>query len=243
VTPTWITRARRSRAVAAARLRCHAVLEAAVAGESIWLRGPDDPDLRAAVARTLPDADHFELLDDGQLRPWGRRVPTERLPGLAWRPLEEAVGVELPAALLAGHAPPPVAVRLVRTGEAREPGGLRTTLDRWARYAVGAPRVRLERWRFAASADGRVVVLGSPLPPVAGERLVVEASVARPAGWAWSPPVDAAVLAAAYGTGPDDLVLLSPDGSAEVIPADAFTRASRSAVRMTARDVGASLET
>jgi hypothetical protein len=247
VTSTWITRTRRSQAAAVARLRGRAGLEAALAEESIWLRGPDDADVRAEVIRALPDADHFELLADGSLRPRGRRVPTERLPELTWRPLAEAVGIEPPTALLCGHAPPPVAVRLLRTGAAREPGGLLTDLDRWAEYAACAPRVRLERWRFAACADRRVVVLGTPLPPIAGQRLVVEAGIAVPAGWGWSPPVDAAVLAAAYGVGRDDLVLLTPDGAAEasaaeasaaeVIGADAFARASRSAVRLTVREV------
>jgi MoxR-vWA-beta-propeller ternary system domain bpX2 len=73
---------------------------------------------------------------------------------------------------------------------------------------------------------------------VAGRFFVEQEGVAVPAGWRWEPAVDAAVLRRLCNLGPGDLALLDQDGTFDLVPAGQFVRASRSAVRLSARGEG-----
>jgi hypothetical protein len=94
--------------------------------------------------------------------------------------------------------------------------------------------VRLERLTFAASADGRALVRGRPLPPIPGTRYYERAGVAVPCGWGWPSWLTAELVRAALVIAPGTLALFSPAGTWEEIPADQFVRATRSAARLTA---------
>jgi hypothetical protein len=111
---------------------------------------------------------------------------------------------------------------------------LLTSIDGWTAYAIQAPQVRLNRWQFAAAQDGRAIVRGDPLPPLPGERWVEREGIAVPAGWRWSPPVEAAIVRAVFGLEPGDLALWQTDGTWRRIRAADFAPASRAAVRATA---------
>jgi hypothetical protein len=107
-------------------------------------------------------------------------------------------------------------------------------LDAWVTYGTDAPQVRLNRLRFAVSSDERVIVQGSPLPPLPGERFYERAGVALPCGWGWSPAIEPDLLRTAWKLGPHDLALVRPDGSWEHIRGEQFVRATRSAIRQSA---------
>ena len=96
--------------------------------------------------------------------------------------------------------------------------------------------MRLAPCTFALSESGTVVVRGRPLPSIAGKRLVEQKGVAVLAGWCWEPAVDVAVVRRLLDLSQGDLALLHDDGSFDVVPASAFVRASRSAVRLSARE-------
>jgi hypothetical protein len=59
--------------------------------------------------------------------------------------------------------------------------------------------------------------------------------IAIPAGWMWTPPVQAFVIHRAMGIPPDDFVLWQADGTLEIILASAFAHGTRSGVRATRR--------
>jgi hypothetical protein len=127
---------------------------------------------------------------------------------------------------------------LVRSAQLDVPSVLLTTIDRWNDYAIRAPQVRLDRWQFAADEGGRVVIRGQPLPPLAGQRWVEQDGIAVPAGWWWSPPVEATIVRLVLGLEADDFALWQLDGTWERIGAARFVRASRTAVRATAEASG-----
>jgi MoxR-vWA-beta-propeller ternary system domain bpX2 len=201
--------------------------------EGVWLQGPAaDVELEAAL-RALPGGRRYTVLADGQLVAAGTRVPHGYLPEGPWLPLPEWFGVRLDPASLAGRPGPGILLQLVPSSKFREAAVLLTTLDAWSAYAGTAPQIRLDRWSFALSDAGEVIVRGTPLPPIRGLAFVESEGIAVPAGWTWTPLVDAAVLRDLLGLEPGDLALLRPDGPWDRLPADVFVRATRSAVRLT----------
>ncbi len=216
---------------------------------ALWLRGElggtDNTELLSLPGRrysVLPD-------DNRQLVPAGLRVPQAYLPDGDWQPLNEWLQLRLSHPAVAGAAPPPARLELVRDVQSRETNVLLTTAADWAEFAGVAAGLRLGRLTFAAATTGEmpantedareshwrkrrpVIVRGAPSPPIPGTAFVEVEGIAVPAGWRWSPALDASVLRAAFGSASKDLILLLPDGTCERIPADAFVSANRHAAR------------
>lgn len=221
-------------AAIAGRLRQLGGVEVCRLGENLWLRGNALDESLDRRLRCLPGAQRFLVLPDGQLRAQGARVPRGRLPEGPWIPLRRWLAVELPLAGLAGRLQERVPLKVVRSTEPQDPGAILTEVDAWQTYVATAPQARLDRWMFAAAGDGRVLVRGSPLPPIRGERLVDRDGILVPAGWTWSPAVEAAVIRNLLGLGEGDLALLHPKDAWECVPAAELVRATRPAVRTTA---------
>jgi hypothetical protein len=207
----------------------------------LWLRGPPGPDESLdRLLRRVPGARRFRVGTGGRLTEAGRRLAvSDRLPEAGWTPLASYL---VPAEFAGlGLVPPPpapgpvaVPLRLVpAAGRPLEAAALLCDWPRFARWALGAPGVRLARLAFAVSGAGEVLVVGLPPPPLAGCRLWRAGSILVPCGSAWSPAVDAAVLARALALSPGDLGLLAPSGEIDVIPAAGLVAASRSSVRAT----------
>ncbi len=211
-------------------------VEVCEVGAEVWLRGPkSDPKLERALD-VLPGVARYAVLASKELVPNGKRVPSGRLPEGAWGPLPAWLGVSSPspgAPAEAGQAP----LSLVRSAMEREPNLLVTDIGTWLGYARGAPKVRLKPLAFAASEDGRVVVVGKPLPPIEGAPFSESHGVAVPCGWAWSPPVDDAVVAGLLALPEQDLAIFRPDGTWEHVPKSGFVRATRGAARITADEL------
>jgi len=234
-TTAWAARVPREAAAAAAALRLRDDVLVAEAGDHVWFRGPALSAALELELRKIPGAERFDLGDDGSLTPHGARVPTASLPELPWQRPDAFFRVTPQPAALPGKVSTRATLRVVREPAAREREAtvLVTSHSTWAQYASTAPQVRLRALRFAASADGRVLVRGTPLPPLAGRRYVEQDGVALPAGYAFSPAIDAASVRALLGTDAPSLVLFHEDGTYERIDATEFVAASRSAARTT----------
>jgi len=230
----WAVSLDAARGGAAAEMRLEPGIEALECVETLWLRGTSSDERLELLLRRLPGATRFEVLADGQLLPAGKRLPSGRLPDGTWVALKSFNQVALPVATLAARLLKRVPFRLDRVGTHEEASLLLTRKADWLAYGDSASQVRLDRLTFAAASDGRVLVRGQPLPPIAGERYYARAGVATPCGWGWPASLDAKVVRDALGIGADELALFSPAGTWESIPGDQFVRATRSAVRLTA---------
>ena len=230
----WALRMAREDAAALAGLRLTPGVEVAEDGRQIWLRGQRADESLAVLLFALPAAGRYEWLPPSQLRELDRRIPSSRLPELEWHSLHKWLQVQSPLAAIAGDLPAAVALRLVRTGMERTPDVLLTRLDAFQEFARRAALVRLERLQFAAAADGRVLIRGTPLPPLPGQRFVTHGGVAVPAGYNWHPAVSAEVMARRLGAPADALVLWNEDGTVTRLHKEQFVAASRSAVMATA---------
>lgn len=205
----------------------------------LWLRtGPSSEPLPPAL-RQLPAEAVYTLDAAGRLFQPGRLTPTATLPALAWQPVRELLPVELPTAALPAQGAPRYRPRLVPSAQAEPGAALLTSLAEWLRYAETAPEIRLVGLRFAAAADGRVLVLGTPLPPLPGQEYWVApgaapAGLLLPAGHALEAPLLAPLLAQQLVPAQDALLLFAPDGGWERVPTAHLLPATRAAVRRTA---------
>jgi MoxR-vWA-beta-propeller ternary system protein len=226
-----------------ARLRRMPGLTVCQSDDVLWLRGDIDEAEIAPQLSTIPGARRFDLLPDMQLRPLGRLVPEGHLPEGPWQPLASWLKVELPPMSVVSSAPPlePVRLRLVRTGEVRDPALLEVSLETLADYIELAPQWRIQRWQLAlaretaAAQNKTVLVRGLPLPPLPGQFWTEQEGICVPAGYSWEPTVNAAVVRQLLGLEPQDLALLDPQGTHEVVLPDHWIRTSRSAVRQMRR--------
>lgn len=231
VSHTWAVCLPRDGLASAAGLRLEPGIEVLELPEAIWLRGHSADERIQRLLLQLPGASRFDVLPGGDLRPAGSRLPSGQLPAGTWTRLKDWIKVELPAAAFAAGEPVRTPLQWVRIPGESDANVLLTTLADWAAYGDTAPQIRLQPLRFAVAADGRVVVQGHPLPPLPGERYCERAGVAVPCGWGWSPAVEPELLRDAWKLEPQDLALVSTDGSWERIQADQFVRATRSAIR------------
>ena len=221
-----------------ARLRRMPGLTVCQCDDALWLRGDiDDAEIAPQLA-AIPGARRFDVLADKQLRPLGRLVPEGHLPKGPWQPFATWLKVELPPLSIASAAPPlePVRLRLVRSGEIREPALLEVSLETLSDYIETAPQWRIQRWQLALAREddvrGRaILVRGLPLPPLPGQVWTEQEGVCAPAGFTWEPAVNPAVVRQLLGLAPQELALVHPAGTHEVVLPDHWVRASRSAVR------------
>jgi MoxR-vWA-beta-propeller ternary system domain bpX2 len=213
-------------------LRRGAGLEVSEQTDGLWLRGEDEALLRRMLL--LPGCRLFSVLGDGQLVPHGARVPRGRLPAGPWQALDRWLTVRLDPAALPGRLLDTVSLRMVPSTIEREANVLLLPLAVWARYAVEAPQVRLQRWTFAV-ATRLVVLRGLPLPPLPGQHFCEAEGVAMQAGYSWEPAVDATVLCSVLRLEKGDLALLHADGSWDHIRAGDFVAATRAAVRLSVK--------
>lgn len=204
------------------------------AAGQLWLRGLPAQDPLPVELRALPARVAYGLDEAGRLFPAGRLAPTARLPALPWLPLRELLPLTLPPAALPAQDAPRYRPRLLASAQPQPGAALLTTLAAWAAYAEAAPEIRLQSLRFAAAADGRVLLLGAPLPPLPGQELWQLAGLLLPAGYALEAPLLAPLLSRQLSPAGTELLLFAPDGGWEPVPLTQLLPATRAAVRRTA---------
>ena len=219
---------------ALADLRRHGGIAVRLDGGRAWVRW--DPtnaaDREAVLRRLLPRAgvELYARRDGLWYRP-GARLPDFGVPDNEGRPLH---GVVFPAPVRpeAPSDPPPLplALALVRDDRPRPSIALRCPIEAlgaWADLATSAEIERLE----ASAAGGLALVVGRPLPAVAGAERFWGGLVLLPLGFRVEPELPEPAVRRALGASGGDRLLFT-DGGAEVVPADAFRALSRASVRL-----------
>ncbi|MFK7820602.1 MAG: hypothetical protein AB8G99_17915 [Planctomycetaceae bacterium] len=239
----WAIRIQQSERQQLSKLRGYADIEVCSSTKdgTVWIQGTESDKLQPILASI--SGDRFDILPDDQLIERGKRVPTEVLPSGDWKPVDAWLEVELPVPQLANAQFKSVSLELKRvTSEPIEANGLLTTAEAWLNYIEHTAEVRIKPLQFAACADGRVVVIGSPLPPLPGTRLIIKEDVAIPAGFEWSPQVEPIVVRRVFnsrGATDGDLVIWTATDQWEAIDSHSIVPATRAAVRTTLASLGA----
>jgi hypothetical protein len=232
---TWAASLPLDRAAEALRLWKEAGIEVCATSDRLWLRGnhwSDDLDLHF---RSMLGAQRFGVDDQGLINPVSCALPVDCLPTGPWMRFKDWFALAVPPRHFAARQDSRVALRLIPSEHVQPVSILALSLAAWCDYAQMAPAVRLKQWSFAVNEDMQVIVRGTPCPPLPGSHFVETEGIAVPAGWSWSPPLDVAVIRSAFGLKEGDLLLMHHDGSHDMIAADEFAQATRSAVRFTAR--------
>src|SRR5262249_2751971 len=142
----------------------------------------------------LPALNRYSIHDDEQLTPWNQLTPQARLPAGPWMKLSDWATLSLPPRGWPGERPAAVRLQLIRSGRERTAGALLCDWHAWTDYATAAPQIRLEGLAFVANSALQAIVRGAALPPIPAQPLTDNAGILIPAGWTWSPPIDAGAL-------------------------------------------------
>jgi hypothetical protein len=236
----WAVRLPSESAHAVASIRTVSSVEVCPQTDQIWCRGDTSDEAMELRLRQLPGAWRYDVTADGQLIPVGELAPCEKMPPGPWVRIGDWLRLELPDAEtsrgeFSRRSLPRVSLTLVRDATPRQPTILRTSIQAFERYGSNAPAVRISQWTFVMRADGECLVRGLPLPPVPGEQIVEFVDLLVPAGLIWSPTVDVAVIRELFQLQSGDLALLRDDGGWELIQECQWVRATRAAIRMSAR--------
>jgi MoxR-vWA-beta-propeller ternary system protein len=229
----WALRMPTGAAPAVGPLRLLPGVEAALVADDLWLRGAKLRDDDERQLREIPGAERFAIGDDAELIPPGARVPIGWLPEAQWLPLPEFARLELALAPLQ-HSPPRQQPLVLAGDDVERPiAAILTSIDALSEYADSAPLVRLLRLKFLASSDGRVLIVGAPLPPLAGERFWESEGIFVAAGYRWQPAIDALLVRRALGLAENELAMWRADGTWERASREDLVLARRDAVRAT----------
>jgi hypothetical protein len=224
-------------AVAAAPLRKVSDVDVCVVDGRLWLRGTKWNEGLDRSLRKILGAERFHRLPDDEIARWGDTLPSQRLPNGPWIPLKDWLQPAAPVTVWPARIDKRTSLQMVRSADEQSANVLLVNFQLWKEYAAAAPQIRLRQLTFAVSDDGQSLIRGEPIPPLPGTRYIETDGIARPLGWAWSPMVDASVLRAALQLDDRELALLTSDGTYEVFRADDFVRATRSAVRLTEKEL------
>lgn len=203
-------------------------LQAADDGELVWLRGiaiAEEIDLRI---RQLPALHTYELKDGELLFPPNALTPVSKLQTFNWQPLSQFITVTLPVSGMPGKITQQHRVRLIPCDTADKSDALLTSLETFKTWVATAPKMRLQVLRFAVSENNRVLIIGSPLPPIPGREYIIRDGILLPCGYQFDPPAIAALL----NTDPDEWLLFEPDGHWQPVPKDCFVPVTRNGVRL-----------
>lgn len=239
--PRWLARAPRRSIVELASARTRPGLWVGDADEArYWFTGEGPfreltPEVRQLLRR-VADLELFEVRDNNNIAIVDKLVPVADVPTVTWRTLADEIDVSVAAPRFAPARAAAVSLQLVRSHHVSHPTGWYGPWEIWEAYAITAPRIRLDRLEFATSSEGRVVVLGTPLPTLPGTQLVESAGVLIAAGWTWSPPLDPPLVRQILGLADGERALwLANSTSWERLSAEAFVPARRESVRQTGR--------
>lgn len=208
-------------------------LKGALSGSTLWIKGIMPAEADSIAIQAIP---YIKLYyqKEGLLFAKGSLLPAKKLPSaLLWSPLNTM----LPAAL------PPlnhnyfgisqkVDVKLVQSAMEQEPVALLVTKDEAAAYIESAPKVRLQRLLWAGI-DDKVVLVGTPLLPVAGKAFWQQENMLLPAGYALELPVLAKAMKKMLDPKGEHVILWQQDGRYVLVPTDALKPLSISSFRLT----------
>src|SRR5688572_13870184 len=157
-----LLRLHRADSVALGPFRVRAGFALCSADDALWLQCPDMAEEETA---SLPCVARYRMNGRGLLTPFHSTLPVAAAPAGPWLPLEKALAVQPVQPVMPGRTRERLALSIVPTEREMCAQALLLPLAELAPWVEEAPRVRLERLQFAAAADGRALVRGTPLPP------------------------------------------------------------------------------
>lgn len=224
----------------AAGLRRIPGIRACLINDGFWLRGSTCDESLAQMLAQLPATDRYAVDAKGMATRPDSLLPSTKIPDVGWDTLAACFMLALATPAMPGAAPERHPLRLIRSHTERPSTAVMCRFDEWAHWAHDAPGHRLSRLRFSRTGD-EALVLGDPLPPLAGSYCHLLGSVILPAGYEIDSISDAIMLRDIFRLNDGDYALVHASGSEddhssatwELIPALAIAPADRASIRAT----------
>ena len=200
------------------------------AGERVWVTWPADLPRVARLLIGVTGAEFFTRRGTAWHR-FGHRLSTSDAP-----PDDEGLpltGMVLPGRitpLVPESREPTTTVILTRGGVIRAASALMCSTSALATWAAGALTTELAGVRVATDGE-RAILIGDRLPSLPGATRFWGMDVFLPLGFRTEPELPDALIRAAAGAEPDELLILTPNG-AEIIARSAFAPATRAGLRL-----------
>lgn len=211
-------------------LRLFDQIEIAEAGDKLWLRGRNAAPAVSTILSSIPASERFKWLSEDKLRPANSRFATVTFPAANWQLLSKWLQVALPIAALPVTVQRKQDLHLIASEHCEEANALLVQTETWATWAVQAPATRLKSLKFAASDKNRTLILGLPLPPLAGQRMLAKDGIVTPAGMTWSPHVSSTTVREILGIGSETRILWETS-AVHILPDELFVPASRASAQ------------
>ncbi len=215
-------------------------IEIALNETGLWVRVEEGEHLSEFdILKMLPGAERFEVFQGNLLRAIGDTVPSRRLNVPQWYSVREMASLVLPPALPIRSKPEEqlnladLQLRWAVTEAVEEAAAIICDWSSWHHYAVRAPLARLQHLRFAANPHGTALVIGRPVPPIPGTRLLENSRILLPSPYTWAPKVPASSIREKLGVDQDAWVLWIERDTLQTIPDCQLLGASRTSIRAT----------
>jgi len=190
MTDRWAACFPRSSVQAAMPLRRRTDILVCEENDFVWITGSGGFDEIGLQLRRIPDIVRYNVAANNTLTRIGRRVPERDLPPATnWVAFSSIAELRPQPAALPAKSSLRVPIQIVRASQQEHPSAMQVSIHAWAEYAITAPLVRLNPLRFAVREDGQTLILGSPVPPLAGSYFTDRNGLLFPCGHTWAPPV------------------------------------------------------
>lgn len=233
--PRWLARIPLAQAPALAPYRLLTCLEGTILQDTLWLRS--ETEAFPEELYSVGGLEWFDVSVNGPqllLHPPGKTVPTALAPPtlseVEWLALFEILVPTPPKEILSGSISPRALV-LVDSIDFSEPNVLMLRGDEFISWATTAAEIRLRPLKFCKTESNKILIWGTPLPPLQGARWNEFSGIAVPAGKIWEPRVPADLLRHILGGTAGSLTLLHGDETMEVIHEECWLPATRTNLR------------
>lgn len=158
-------------------------LKIASHANSIWIKEITHDQLNNNVFESIPYMEVYAI-QNKNLIPKGKIIPTEIVPNLLWTPIQLAIPVQLPKlnsnyfGLTFSYTP-----KLKKTEQEVPASVLISTINNVDHYINKSSKHRLQQIQWTRLPDNRVLFIGKPMLPINGEAYWISGDFIFPLGY------------------------------------------------------------
>ena len=217
-----------------AYFRIEKELEIAEEGDLLWVRGINGELSSNPEFLQLPIINIFRIDEEGRLFTPGKLTPVDVLKKeMSWQTILQYMKIILPVSSLPGRQEQKTSLHLRPSSNQREGIALKTDLEVWKHFAETASTLRLNRLEYAVSEQGKVFIIGTPLPPLPGIEYWNFEGFFLPTGFELEASIASHFVQKKFNEDGEAVLIFEEEGHLERISKTYFTRASRSSIRST----------
>jgi len=217
-----------------AQIRHWEHLKVAFHQEEIWITNFKPDEIEHALILSLPNKTiYYE--EESLLFPLKSLLPEKELPkGLLWTPITRALPLEYPKL---NHnyfgVNQNISIKLIPAATEQETCALLTTYKEAKGFIETAPCHRLQHIKWVVINDDKIVLLGTPIIPVAGETYWFQQGFLLPNGYDFELPILARTLEQKINPFQSEIVIWFNDNTYITISKNSFQDLSISSFRLT----------